>query len=368
MRKEMGRIMEKNISVAVVGAGYWGPNLIRNFNQIPSCTMKVCCDLDSEKLERIQSLYPNVETTSQFDDVLNDPNIDAIAIATPVYTHHKLAMAALQRGKHVLVEKPLASSVAECRDMVRAAEENQCTLMVGHTFEYSAAVNKAKEIIESGEIGEIQYISSVRVNLGLFQPDINVIWDLAPHDLSIILYLADEMPLAVNAAGSAHYKKDIEDVATTSLYFPSGNIAFIHNSWLDPDKIRKITIVGTKKMLVYDDISVNEKLKIYDKNVEVPPYYDTYAGFQFSYRYGDIYSPRIQDYETLRVECEHFLDCIRTGNRPKSDGYSGMLVVSLLEAATRSLRNKGCLTPGLLAADLQPSTWTSTASQASATT
>jgi predicted dehydrogenase len=217
--------------------------------------------------------------------------------------------------------------------------------MVGHTFEYTAAVNKIREIINSGELGEIFYITTTRVNLGLFQPDINVIWDLAPHDISIILYILDLEPNWVNAQGKAHYRTEIEDVASLTLNFPNGVIAFIHNSWLDPNKIRRTTIVGSKKMLVYDDIDPQEKIKIYDKGVDAPPYYDTFGEFHFSYRYGDIYSPRIEDYEPLRNQCEHFLECIRKNKRPRSDGYSGLRVVSVLESATQSLKTNGKAVP-----------------------
>ena len=217
--------------------------------------------------------------------------------------------------------------------------------MVGHTFEYTAAVNKIKEIIESGELGEILYISSVRLNLGLFQPDINVIWDLAPHDISIITYLLGKHPISVNGQGTGHYKKDIEDVATITLNFHNGTIAFIHTSWLDPNKVRKTTIVGSKKMLLYDDTEPQEKIKIYDKGVDAPPYYDTFAEFQFSYRYGDIHIPRIEDYEPLRKECSHFLECIENNQTPRTDGYSGLRVVSVLEAANESLKRKGQAVP-----------------------
>jgi predicted dehydrogenase len=235
----------------------------------------------------------------------------------------------------------LAASAEACIALIRLAGKHGRVLMVGHTFQYAAAVNKAKEIVESGELGEIYYIHCLRANLGLFQPDTNVIWDLAPHDISIILHILPEFPLTVNAQGKAHFKSQIEDVATLTLNFPNGTIAFIHNSWLHPDKIRKITIVGSKKMLVYDDISPNEKIKIYDKGVDLHPYYDTFAEFHFSYRYGDIYAPRINEYETLHFECEHFLECIRCGKTPRSDGYSGLRVVSVLEAANKSLRNSG---------------------------
>lgn len=331
----------QKLNVAVVGCGYWGPNLIRNFNQIPDCTMKACCDLDEKKLQRMMTLYPGIEATDNLDNILNDPAIDAVAIATPVYTHRDIGKRCLEHNKHVLIEKPMASSSKECLELIQLAEKKNRILMVGHTFEYTAAVNKAKEIVESGELGEIYYISCVRVNLGLFQPDINVIWDLAPHDISIIFYILNQFPISLNAQGKAHFNEKIEDVATVTLNFPNGTIAFLHNSWLDPDKIRKITIVGSKKMLVYDDISQNEKIKIFDKGVEVPPYYDSYAEFHFSYRYGDIYVPRLNEYEPLGFECKHFLECIRDNKSPRSDGRSGLRVVSVLEAANKSLRNNG---------------------------
>ena len=329
------------LDVAVVGCGYWGPNLVRNFNQIPRFNMKVCCDIEDEKLKRMESLFPNIQATRNFEDILKDESIDAVAIATPVFMHKDIGIKCLEHGKHVLIEKPMASSSEECLALIKAAERNKKVLMVGHTFEYTAAVNKTKEIVESGELGDILYISCVRVNLGLFQPDINVVWDLAPHDISIILYVLKEFPKSINGQGKAHFKKNIEDVANVTLNFSNGTIAFLHDSWLDPAKIRKITFVGSKKMLVYDDIDPNEKIKIYDKGVDVPPYYDTYAEFQFSYRYGDIYTPKLDEYEPLRRECEHFLECIETGQTPRSDGYSGLRIVSILEAANKSMRNGG---------------------------
>ena len=332
--------MEK-INMAVVGCGYWGPNLIRNFNQIPQCNMKICCDTDEKKIDRIASIYPDIAVTKDLNDILDNEAIDAVAIATPVYTHSDIGIKCLEKNKHVLIEKPLASSVDQCLQLINLADKKNRTLMVGHTFEYTAATNKIKEIVESDELGEIYYISCVRVNLGLFQPDINVIWDLAPHDISIILYMLGQTPSHVSAQGKAHFTENIEDVAVTSMHFPDGPIAFIHNSWLDPDKIRKITVVGSKKMLVYDDINVNEKIRIYDKGVEVPPYYDTYAEFQFSYRYGDIYIPKLNEYEPLRNECEHFLECISEDKTPRSDGKSGLHVISILEAANQSLKNNG---------------------------
>lgn len=329
------------MNLAVIGCGYWGPNLVRNFVQSNKVEQVVCCDLDQARLDRMKKLYPSVEVVSDYKELLERSDLDAVAIATPVKTHYPIAKEFLLRDKHVFIEKPLTHSYESALELVRLAEERKKVLMVGHTFEYTAAVNKARQIVENGELGRILYISSIRVNLGLFQPDINVVWDLAPHDISIILYILGEAPTSVNCQGRAHFQKDIEDVATTTLQFRSGVIAFIHSSWLDPNKIRRTTIVGTKKMLVYDDIEPQEKIKIYDKGVEVPPYYDTYAEFQFSYRYGDIYSPRIDDYEPLKKESEHFLECIRTGRPPLSDGYSGLRVVSILEAANKSIKLSG---------------------------
>jgi predicted dehydrogenase len=289
----------------------------------------------------MKSLYPSVEVLTDYKALLDKSDLDAVAIATPVKTHYPLAKEFLTHGKHVFVEKPLTHSYDTALELVKLAEEKQRVVMVGHTFEYTAAVNKIKDIVESGQLGRILYVSCIRVNLGLFQPDINVVWDLAPHDISIIIYVLGETPISVNSQGKAHFKPGIEDVATTTLNFKNGMIAFIHNSWLDPNKIRRTTIVGTRRMLVYDDIEPQEKIKIFDKGVEVPPYYDTFAEFQFSYRYGDIHSPRIEDYEPLKKECEHFLTCIERKITPLSDGYSGLRVVSILEAANRSLKLAG---------------------------
>jgi predicted dehydrogenase len=333
------------ISIGVIGCGYWGPNHIRNFHSLSRCSVKICCDQDTKRLGHIKSLYPAIQTTTQTQDLFNDHSLDAVVIATPVTTHYDLARKALLAGKHVLVEKPMTHSVETSLSLIDLAEKMNRLLMVGHTFEYTAAVNKAKELVNSGELGEPLYISSIRVNLGLFQTDINVSWDLAPHDISIITYLLDQVPETVNCQGKSHYKRGIEDVATMTLNYSNGVIAFIHSSWLDPNKIRKTTIVGSKKMLVYDDIEAQEKIKIYDKGVDVPPYYDSYGDFQFAYRYGDIYIPRMDDYEPLKKQSEHFLDCIEQGRRPRSCGYSGLRVVSILEAASQSLRQEGKAIP-----------------------
>lgn len=333
------------MKIAVIGCGYWGPNLIRNFIQSNKVKQVVCCDLDQKRLDRMKGLYPSVEIVKEYKDLLESPDLDAAVIATPVKTHHPIAKDFLSHGKHVLVEKPFTHSYETAMDLIKLAEEKKKVLMVDHTFEYTAAVNKIKEIIGNGELGKVLYISCIRVNLGLFQPDINVVWDLAPHDISTILYIMGETPVSVNCQGKAHFHSEIEDVATTTLNFKDGVIAFIHSSWLDPNKIRRTTIVGTRRMLVYDDIEPQEKIKIYDKGVEVPPYYDTYADFHFSYRYGDIHSPRIDDYEPLRKECDHFVECIKRELSPLSDGYSGLRVVSILEAANKSLKQQGKAVP-----------------------
>ena len=333
------------MKIAVIGCGYWGPNLVRNFVQSNKVQELICCDLDSKRLDRMKGLYPSVEALTDYKELLERPDLDAAVIATPVKTHHPIAKDFLIHGKHVLVEKPFTHSHETAQELIKLAEEKKKVLMVDHTFEYAAAVNKIKTIIENGELGKILYISCIRVNLGLFQPDINVVWDLAPHDISTILYIMGETPTSVNCQGKAHFHSEIEDVATTTLNFKNGVIAFIHSSWLDPNKIRRTTIVGSRRMLVYDDIEPQEKIKIYDKGVEAPPYYDTYADFNFSYRYGDIHSPRIEDYEPLKKECDHFIECTKRGISPLSDGYSGLRVVSILEAANKSLRLHGKAVP-----------------------
>jgi predicted dehydrogenase len=329
------------MKLAVIGCGYWGPNLIRNFVQSNKVQEIICCDLDTKRLDRMKGLYPMVEVLTDYKELLERPDLDAIAIATPVKTHHPIAKDFLSHGKHVLVEKPFTHSYETALELIKLAEEKELILMVDHTFEYTAAVNKIKTIIDNGELGKIFYISCVRVNLGLFQPDINVVWDLAPHDISTILHIIGEAPVSVNCQGKAHFHSEMEDVATTTLNFKNGAIAFIHSSWLDPNKIRRTTIVGSRRMLVYDDIEPQEKIKIYDKGVEVPPHYDTYADFHFSYRYGDIYSPRIEDYEPLKKECDHFIECIKRNISPLTDGYNGLRVVSILEAANKSLKLSG---------------------------
>ena len=328
-------------NMGMVGCGYWGPNLIRNFNSLAGSNVKKVCDIDKDRLTHIKSLYSSVEAVTDFDNLTNDPDIDAIAVATPVQFHFQMAKKSLQACKHTFIEKPMASSVVECKELIEIAEKKNLTLMVGHTFIYSTPVRKIKEIIDAGELGQLQYISSRRLNLGLFQKDINVTWDLAPHDISIILYIMNEKLESVNCQGKAHINPEIEDVTNMTLDFANGGFATIQSSWLDPNKIREMTFVGSKKMLVYDDIEPNEKIKIYDKHVEAPPHYDTFAEFQYSYHYGDMCAPYLKMVEPLKVECQHFLDCIENGIKPLSSGKEGLEVVKILELASQSLKNGG---------------------------
>jgi len=329
------------LNVAVIGCGYWGPNLVRNFNSLSECRVKYVCDTDKKRLEYINNLFPAIETTTSLSTVINDDEVDAVAIVTPVNLHFELAKKCLAAKKHTFIEKPMATSTMECRELIELADKNKLILMVGHTFVYTATVRKIREIIEDGDIGEILYINSRRLNLGLFQKDINVAWDLAPHDLSIILYIMRDQPVAVNCQGKCHVNSNIEDVTSMTLDFSNGSFAVILNSWLDPNKIREMVIVGSKRMIVYDDTQPLEKVKIYDKRVETPPHYDTFAEFQYSYHYGDIYSPYIKHEEPLKLETQHFLDCIRTGDTPQSSGIDGLQVVQILEASSKSLHNGG---------------------------
>jgi predicted dehydrogenase len=327
--------------IAVIGCGYWGPNLVRNFSALTDCQVTTLCDTDPARLAHMIRLYPGIQTCRHIREVLDRPDVDAVAIATPTRLHYPLAQQALESGRHVLVEKPLATSTWECEELLHLAEDKGLVLMTGHTFIYSPTVRKIKEIIDRGELGELQYVSSRRLNLGLFQKDINVAWDLAPHDISIILYIVGETPISVNCQGKAHVTAGIEDVTNMTLTFANGAFALIHNSWLDPNKIRQMTFVGKQGMLAYDDMEPVEKIKIYDKRVEVPPHYDTFAEFQFSYHHGDMYSPFVKQAESLSLECQHFVDCIRTGARPESGGLEGLKVVQVLEASSKSLRLGG---------------------------
>ena len=333
--------MNKPINVGVVGCGYWGPNLIRKFKALPDCRLKLMCDLDEERLTHLRSLYPEVEGHPDYGHMLNGAGIDAVVIATSVGFHFQMAKASLLAGKHTFIEKPMAASSEECEELIDLAARRGLTLMVGHTFLYSAPIRKIKEIINWGDIGEIQYISARRLNLGLFQKDINVAWDLAPHDISIVLHIIGELPISVNCSGNAHINPGVEDVTSMCINFRGDRFANIQSSWLDPRKVREMTIVGSKRMIVYDDVEPLEKIKIYDARVEMPPHYDTFAEFQYSYHYGDRYIPHIKQEEPLKVECQHFLDCIQHGRAPLTGGEQGLAVVRILEAASASLKKAG---------------------------
>ncbi|SPE54471.1 Oxidoreductase domain protein [Verrucomicrobia bacterium] len=335
------KMTKKTIKVGVVGCGYWGPNLVRNLRQAPDCQLKVLCDTSEPRLRHMRRLHPDVATTNRFEELLCDPELDAIVIATPVRFHYEMAKASLNAGKHTFIEKPMARTEAEAVELVALAQHQGLVLMVGHTFLFSPAVRRMKEIIDAGDIGPVHYIAARRLNLGLFQKDINVAWDLAPHDISIILHLLDELPVSVSCQGSSHVTRGIEDVSMMYLSFAKNRCAFIQNSWLDPKKVRQMTVVGSRRMIVYDDTEPLEKLKIYDARVEAPPHYDTFGEFTYSYHYGDAYVPYIKQDEPLKLECQHFLDCVREGSTPLTCGRLGLEVVRILEAAGRSLRAQG---------------------------
>lgn len=333
--------MSEQIAVGVVGCGYWGPNLVRNFRSISGCRVKAICDVDVKRLKHVQGLYNEVETTNNYDQFLTDPDLDAIVIATPVKQHFSLAKASLLAGKHTFIEKPMASSAAECEELIELAQRQGLVLMVGHTYLYSAPVRKIVDMVDAGDLGDIRYINCRRLNLGLFQKDINVAWDLAPHDISIILHIFGELPVSVNCSGNAHVTRGIEDVTNMSLSFRKKRFATVQSSWLEPRKVREMTIVGTRRMIVYDDLENHEKIRIHDVRVERPPHYDNFAEFQYSYHYGDSYIPYVQQEEPLKLLAQHFVDCIATGARPMTSGAEGLDLVRILEAATASLRAKG---------------------------
>ena len=333
--------MKGPLRIGVVGCGYWGPNLVRNFRKISNCTVKAICDVNLERLAHLQSLYPDVEAVTDFDRFLEEGALDAVAIATPVNRHYSLAKASLLAGKHTFIEKPMASSSAECEELIEIAKQKRLILMVGHTYLYSSPVKKIVDLVESGDIGEIRYINCRRLNLGLFQKDINVAWDLAPHDISIILHVLGECPVSVNCSGNAHVTSGIEDVTNMSLSFRKKRFATIQSSWLEPRKVREMTIVGTRRMIVYDDLQTLEKIRVYDVRVERPPHYDSFAEFQYSYHYGDSYIPHLHQEEPLRTLAQHFVNCIVTGTKPATSGEEGLELVKILEAASASLRANG---------------------------
>jgi predicted dehydrogenase len=329
--------LTKTIRVGVIGAGYWGPNIVRNLYEAPGADVVAVADLSKNRLDAISKRFPALRVTTDYREVIADSSIDAICVVTPVGTHRQLAEEAFASGKHVFVEKPLAKTVSDAEAIVRAGERAGKTLMVGHTFVYNPAVVVVKGILDAKGIGEVHYLDSQRVNLGLHQFDINVLWDLGPHDVSIALYWLDEEPEWVQCSGACFVQPNIEDVVFLMIGFPSGAIAHAHLSWLAPSKLRTTIVIGSKKMVVYDDNQAVEKVKIYDQGVEKLESDE----LRRSYRAGDIHSPRVPMTEALQVEMRHFIECIRDGRKPRSDGEAGLMVVRVLELAMRSLRSGG---------------------------
>ena len=325
---------ESAVRIGVVGLGYWGPNLARNFASLPGCELAYCCDASEEACQRIAPLFPGARFTGELSELLSDPSLDAIAIATPVPSHATLAQRVLEAGKHCFVEKPLALSVADAERVVQAARESGRVLMVGHLLEYHPGVQKLKELTDSGELGDrIYYIYGNRLNLGKLRADENALWSLGAHDVSVVLHLAGEEPYEVVAHGESYVRGGVEDVVFCFLRFPSGLAAHLHLSWLDPHKERRFTVVGSRRMATFDDMAIEGKLTIYDKGFDE----DARGYGEYITRSGYSYSPRIPNDEPLRVECEHFAQCVRTGARPQSDGESGLRVVAVLERLQQSL-------------------------------
>ena len=330
----------KKIEVAVVGIGGWGKNLARNYFQLPDANLRYVCDLDTGKLKNARVQYPGAIGTTSYDEVVADENLDAVVIATTAPTHYSLTKRALLAGKDVYVEKPFVLNVEQAEELTSLAISNGRILMVGHLLEYHPVVVILKDMIKSKQLGDIHYIYSQRLNLGTIREDENALWNFAPHDISSILYLLGKEPVDVAARGQSYIRKGVEDVVFLNLSFADNSMANIHVSWLDPHKVRKLTIVGSKKMAVFDDLEATEKLRIYDKGAQYSGNYETFAEYM-GLRFGDITIPYIKSGEPLQVECQHFLDCIRDRAQPLSDGKDGIRVVRVLEAADRSLKNNG---------------------------
>ncbi|MFC6668989.1 Gfo/Idh/MocA family protein [Marinobacterium aestuariivivens] len=329
------------LNIGVIGYGYWGPNLVRNFSESGVAQVTAVSDMNPERLQLVKKRYPATRTTIDHRDLLTSNHIQAVAIATPVHTHFTLAMEALKAGKHVFLEKPLTETTDQARQLIDEADKRGLILMVDHTFIFTGAVRKMRQLVESGEIGDIYYYDSVRVNLGLFQPDINVIWDLAVHDLAIMNYVFDQKPVAVSATGMSHVPGKPADIAYLSLFFENNMMGHVHINWLSPVKLRRSMIAGSRKMVVYDDLEPSEKIKIYDKGITITErqaLYDHLVG----YRVGDMVAPQLENHEALNLEARYFADCIGKGEQPANNGQAGLEVVEILEAATRSMQEKGC--------------------------
>ena len=330
-------------TIGVIGCGYWGPNLLRNFAENEGAQLRWICDLDEKRLGAMGRRYPAARTTNDYRTLIADADLDGVAVVTPVATHYQIAKEALAAGKHVLMEKPLTATVREAEELIELAERNRRVLMVDHTFVYTGAVRKMKEILASGELGDLLYFDSVRINLGLFQRDINVLWDLAPHDLSVMDYLIDRQPAGVSALGSCHIEPGIENIAYLVMRFADDFIAHFHFNWLAPVKIRRTLIAGSRKMILYDDIEPTEKVRVYDKGVTANRIGDREADYQtlVSYRTGDVWAPKLDATEALHHVVAEFLDSIRAARKPLTDGEAGLRVVRILEAAQESIKHDG---------------------------
>lgn len=328
------------IRVGMVGYGYWGPNVMRNFNSVEGAEVTAVCDIDPKALERLHKTYPRIKVVSDYSDLICSKDVDAVAVVTPVFTHYEIARKALMEGKHVFVEKPFTYESSHAEMLIELADRKKLKIMVDHTFLFTGAVRKIKQLIDDGVLGPLYYFDSARVNLGLFQHDVNVVWDLAPHDLSIMDFLIKDKPEAVVATGQAHYNHCLEDVAYLTFYFPNNMIAHINVNWLSPVKVRTTLIGGQKKMLVWNDLDSDEKIKVYDKGVDVQNKEGVYD-LLVSYRSGDMWAPKVVQSEALRVEVEDFVACVQNGKQPINDGPAGLRVVRMLEAAEKSLKQKG---------------------------
>jgi predicted dehydrogenase len=334
------------IRVGLIGLGYWGPNYARIVSELPGCEMAVICDASQEAVEFVESRFPSVRTTGSAVDVFEAEDVDAVIVCTPTTTHHELARQALANGKHVLCEKPLAMTIAQCDDLTSAAALAGCVLFVGHTFLFNPAVRRMQDLINEGEVGRLLYAHTVRTGLGPIRHDVNALWDLAPHDLSILFYLFQDEPVSVSATGRAFLRKDVEDVVFAQLRFRQGAIASLHVSWLDPYKVRRVTAVGDRRMVVFDDMAADEKLKVFDKGASYEVISEAARGAEFGeykaiIRDGDIFSPRIGTAEPLKEQVAEFIRCCESGEQPFVDGLAGRRVVAVLEAATESLRIGG---------------------------
>jgi predicted dehydrogenase len=328
------------INVGIIGFGYWGPNLVRNFMMSDQASVALVADVSKNRLDSVAKLYPGVRTTTSASDLIADRGVDAVVIATPVDSHFELAMAALEAGKHVLVEKPIAATSDQARQLIDEAAKRRLTLLVDHTFVYTGAVRKMHELIRRPDFGQVRYYDSTRVNLGMFQHDVNVLWDLAVHDLSIMSYVLDEAPVAVSATGQAHVDGQPEYAAFLTVFFGS-MIGHINVNWLSPVKIRRTLVGGANQMIVYDDLETSEKIKLYDKGISVTETPDDVRKLLISYRTGDLWSPKLDETEALAVEAEHFVACIAGREQPRTGGEEGLQLVRILEAADRSIRNRG---------------------------